>query len=115
MLERVEVCVSDEELSGRFTAYADLHCRWNGWIGCPWFDRQEAERVADWINDNAQHFGGGDYADAKWDGDVLILTADPGTEDEFVQRLEPNEEGRYAIGANKWCWIEAAAPAKGAR
>jgi hypothetical protein len=83
-----------------FRAMYDPSVRWNGWIGCPWFDRAEAERIIPWAS-VGQSF--------TWDGDVLVMvTHDYADDPGYVpDRFEPDgPDGRYSIGAFAWTWYE---------
>ena len=90
--------------------------RWNGWLACPTFTREVAEKVADFINqqDNADvvessHFvWSRDYLiEYAWDCEV-IRDEDEAKYDRTVHR--PDKFGRYAIGAWAWVWYEAPTP-----
>ncbi|RSM68696.1 hypothetical protein DL991_41235 [Amycolatopsis sp. WAC 01375] len=73
---------------------------WNG-AAIPRFRLEVAELVVDWINDTYASYPDGS-ARAHWDGDTVVLThSDP---DYDPDRVEPDDEGRYGIGARAWVW-----------
>ncbi|WP_410646252.1 hypothetical protein [Amycolatopsis sp. cmx-4-54] len=73
---------------------------WNG-AAIPRFRLEVAELVVDWINDTHAKYPDGS-ARAHWDGDTVVLThSDPGYDPD---RVEPDDEGRYGIGARAWVW-----------
>jgi hypothetical protein len=77
---------------------------WNGWA-CPAFRRPVAEAVVEWINRTADA-DSEDATRAAWDGDTVVLT-DAGRADDADQapeRIRPDVQGRYGIGAGAWCW-----------
>jgi hypothetical protein len=84
--------------------------RWNGWV-IPRFRREVAEVVAAWINDiYRQHPEG--CARAYWNGDVLVLM-DSNCAGNFEcppEWIEPEDDGRYFIGAEGWTWELAPDP-----
>lgn len=76
---------------------------WNG-AAIPFFRRDVAKLVVDWIN--ATHAKNRDAARAHWDGDTVVLIeaeaeAEPGYTPE---RITPDHGGRYGIGARAWTW-----------
>lgn len=88
-----------------FPAVADPTDRWNGWLGTPWFDRETAQQVADWVNDEGTNritiddegawLFEGEHADDHDDprGDLSPWTDINGTQ-------------RVTIGARNWCWSD---------
>ncbi len=87
-----------------FPALVDLDERWNGWL-VPRFDRASATRVIEWLNqerttapENDRH----EYAHATWVSTVIVITNHHDAD--APDRIEPDTEGRYAIGAYNWCW-----------
>lgn len=84
-----------------FPAYVLQGARWNGWA-LPYFTKDVAQQVMDWTNKLA----GEDpeaWAAARWDDDNIVLSY---ADDPEYSRIEPNEHGRYGIGARAWCWSE---------
>jgi hypothetical protein len=93
--------------------------RWNGFIADPRFDRVEAEDIVQYINEsNAQNRtpDGGIPVEGTfftWAGDLLIRFEWDGNtfgdaEPKYERSLiEPDANGRYAIGAYSWVWYEA--------
>lgn len=95
-----------------FPAYVEPRERWNGWL-CPAFTRHTAEQVVTWLNgqfDLLSSSGQGDQCDrAEWDGDDLVhhvprYENEPGYRPE---RLAPDYDGRYYLGAYSWTWTYA--------
>jgi hypothetical protein len=76
--------------------------RWNGFAR-PRFSRAAAEAVAAWLND--RHGVGAIVA--AFDGEALTITE---TAAGHVERIDPDTDGRYSIGAGAWEW-ELATPA----
>lgn len=71
--------------------------RWNGWLA-PVFDRAEAGRIAAWANaEDAEN------TLFHWDGDVLVY-AQLNYPDSEPERIEPDTDGRYAVGGFSWVW-----------
>lgn len=90
-----------------FPAYCDPTDGWNG-FQIPHFSKAAAVRVVEW---NAEYVKGAEENSEhlRWDGDVIILHSpmykdEPGYSDE---RIGPDENGRYAIGAANWTWMLA--------
>lgn len=101
----MDVTIGDEMKV--FTAHVDRSDRWNGWLACPYFDRDEADRVAEWINDDLGYDNGEPPIAAEWAIDVLFITEYLGDSNrESTTRIAPDFDGRYAIGAYAWCWTE---------
>ena len=78
--------------------------RWNGW-GCPYFDRQTADAIADYVNAEAAREPDVWQTRIDRDGDAYIMR-DFTHGGEFDDRIEPVEiDGvpHYQIG-NGWCW-----------
>ncbi|SEP54052.1 MULTISPECIES: hypothetical protein [Amycolatopsis] len=104
-----EVYVALDDATQAFPAAID-HQRWNG-FAVPRFRRPVAEAVAACIN--AMHAQDPDeWPDtASFDGEVLTVLEAEGHRPE---RIEPDENGRYAIGYRRWCW-ELTVPTPGPR
>ncbi|MFC0623795.1 hypothetical protein [Kribbella deserti] len=77
----------------------DPAVRWNGWL-CPSFDRDVAEKVAAWANEDPES------ARFTWEGDVLVYEQ-PNYPDSEPERIEPDSNGHYSIGAFSWVWSVA--------
>lgn len=75
----------------------DPAARWNTWI-VPVFDRAEAERIAAWSNAEDP-----ENTLFHWDGDVLVY-AELNYSDSEPERIEPDADGRYAVGGGSWIW-----------
>ena len=76
---------------------------WNG-AAIPYFRRDVAKLVVDWIN--ASHDKDRVSARAHWDGNTVVLIEseaenDPGYTPE---RITPDRNDRYGIGARAWSW-----------
>lgn len=82
-----------------FPATYDPTDRWHGFLAAPAFDRATAERIFEWSKDNNTF---------EWDGDVLVHTVHTYKDDDGYKpdRIEPDEHGRYTIGAYTWVWSE---------
>ena len=74
-----------------FLGLVDPSVRWNGFL-CPEFSREEAEKVAEWINADRER-------KATWVDGTLFVTYD-----EYTDVYEANADGNYAIGAFAWVW-----------
>ena len=86
----------------------DDRTRWNGFL-CPWLDREAVETVmAAFAQLEAET--GERMPSIGWEGDVLLLTEYDGETDYFVERLEPDVEGRYQLGGFSWVWAEDTDP-----
>jgi hypothetical protein len=82
--------------------------QWNGWA-CPRFTRQTAENiVADVAENNTKPWHDCDDR-LSWDGDVIVRYEPAFADEEGYQpeRLEPDSNGMYGIGAFEWVWQEA--------
>ena len=84
-------------------AYCDEH-RWNGWA-CPYFEKEQAEKVIDWLQN---------------DCDVIVAYDE--TNDAYITRYKDDDESDaetwkgidvktvdgvkhvYSIGGWSWCW-----------
>lgn len=87
-----------------YPALADTSERWNGWLAAPRFDRKTLEEIA---ADFATCPGSERItidADGVWAWwpDYANDYADPRGE-----RYEWDADGRCALGANGWIWLEA--------
>jgi hypothetical protein len=95
------VGIDDEQ----FPAY-DNGLRWNGWV-CPTFRREVAEQVTAYFNQiNAAGPWPEDQDYFVWVGDriVHIHGAYIDEPDYTPVLIEPDADGRYAIGAMAWTW-----------
>jgi hypothetical protein len=80
--------------------------RWNGFVR-PRFGREAADAIAAWLNTpNSSDSVTEDYT-VNFDDDVMIVNDTSMGE---TYRFEPDDDGRYAIGAGDWIW-ELATPA----
>ena len=93
-------------LAGIPPMYARGIPRWNGWIAEPRFDRATVDRIAAMLErDRAD----GSPSRIEWDGATAILHDDGAEQDwpdQSPERIAPDPDGRYAIGAYSWCWYE---------
>lgn len=95
-----------EELADRFPAYVAPGEVWNNAV-IPSFDRETAEKVVRWQNRVAS-------ADrdislrARWDDQTIVLFI-PGSPS-CQTLVEPDENGRWQIGARWWTWAEYLTP-----
>lgn len=82
---------------------------WNGWA-IPRFPRAVADEIVADQKALADEYGFGDGVNEvfAWDGDDLVIRATDG-EDEYEERIRPDADGCYDIGAMSWCW-ETVAP-----
>ena len=117
----VMVCANDRD---RYPAKVDPADQRDGFVR-PWFDLDTVRRIAaDTQGDAARHGhgsvdtvhvleGGGECA--KHDGPVdratyaVVLVIcwmhlDGAKREQATEVLQPNEDGRYAIGGFEWCW-----------
>ncbi len=100
-MERFDVVLEGSDLS--FPAWIEPGTRWNGWMR-PWFDRDVAERVVDWLNTTADELPPDDaWVRARWEGDTIVLIESDGVEQQEI-RCPPDASGRYPIGAGGWTW-----------
>lgn len=78
--------------------------RWNGFVN-PYFDRDAAEAVADWLD--AQMYRANHVSPpCRWEGDVLIVTDHTVDPEDADERFEPGIDGLYGIGCFGWTWSE---------
>lgn len=89
---KVLVGIDPSRADEAFPATIDPRITWNGWE-CPSFDRETAEQVIAWAT---RELDGVSFA---WDGDTLVMV-DGGE----VDRIAPDGDGGYPIGAWAWCW-----------
>lgn len=80
--------------------------RWNGYA-VPRFRHLVAESIASWLNTMHDHDPDEWPDTATFDGDVLTVLE---TEEHTPDRIEPDENNRYAIGYRGWCWELTAPP-----
>jgi hypothetical protein len=88
---------------GVFPAEVATLTSWNGAV-CPRFTRQVAQQVVEAV---AQANRRANYEDSEflaWDGDVITCHV-PVAECE-LERIEPDQDGMYVIGWQKWSWSE---------
>lgn len=95
-----------EEAAERFPAYVVPGERWNGAV-IPSFDRETAKKVVWWQNRMARN-DPDTIARARWDGQTIVIS-DP-SDPEHPTRVEPDEHGRWPIGARWWTWAEYLTP-----
>lgn len=97
MIKTADITIDDLTT---FRATYDPAIRWNGWLGAPAFDRSEVERIIAWAEGST----------FTWDGDVLIHSEDDYAAEDpegyKPERIEPDENGRYTVGAFNWVWSE---------
>jgi hypothetical protein len=92
----------DEGYCENIPCVMDVRNRWNG-FAIPYFDRAAVDLI---IHDVMQF---ADENTAAWDGDVVVLTDNVGTPDEWVERVEPTViDGvqRWCIGGGSWVWFD---------
>lgn len=96
--------------------------RWNGFV-CPHMDALSAVTVLDWIGSDHEYgvtydFVPGDYEDVDEFGQYVLLVtdiqySDPEScdyqDDYEPERIAPDADGLYALGAYAWTWTEVAA------
>jgi hypothetical protein len=91
-----------------FEGWHDPDNDWNG-FATPSFDRTNATKVIAWVTQAE-----GDWADPtttfRWDDDVLLMTETHSPGEKYVTRIEPDDHGRYPIGAYSWTWNEIHIP-----
>lgn len=76
--------------------------RWNGWL-CPVLDPHGVEQVLAVLRASYDAADDEKAPTHEWDGDVLVLTEYDG-DTPYTERLEPDADGLYALGAYGWCW-----------
>jgi hypothetical protein len=78
--------------------------RWNG-SAIPRFRREVAEVVAAWTNDVYRKYPDGSER-AYWAGDDIVLVEPNlyGGRACIAERVGPDDDRRYAIGAFRWTW-----------
>lgn len=105
------VSTNGEAYETHWAVYDDA-ARWNGFLACPWIDALAVVEMLDGINaeltgEDAIYGHDFDFAE---DGALILtdrqwayeagLTGEPYTPD----RIEPNEDGLYSLGAYGWVW-----------
>ncbi|MEU6595284.1 hypothetical protein ABZ923_39840 [Streptomyces sp. NPDC046881] len=115
------VCANDRD---RYYALVDPADQRDGYVK-PWFDLDTVRRIAEATQADAAEYGhdavdtvhvleGGDSA-ARHDGSaeplkyavvLVVCWMYLGGEqrEQAVEVLQPNKDGRYAIGGHDWCW-----------
>ncbi|WP_156096592.1 hypothetical protein [Amycolatopsis jejuensis] len=95
ILVTINICGTDP-------AFPALASATHGWsrAGCPRFRRPVAEAVVAWLNATAADCRDGSV-DAYWDGDTVVLVDYQYiAEDGYLpDRISPDDDGRYSIGA----------------
>jgi hypothetical protein len=82
-----------------FPAMVDSDQRWNGWA-IPSFDLDTCRRIAAMVNTPDD-----DSMVVTFDGDTVVVTTNDGDES-WVDRLDPDADGLYGLGAMSWTWQE---------
>lgn len=75
---------------------------WNGWL-VPFIDPHGVQTVMAAIADAYSNYE--DAPTHRWEGETLILVERDGG-DIFEDRLEPDADGLYPLGAYAWVWSE---------
>ncbi|MET7809779.1 hypothetical protein ABZT26_02830 [Streptomyces sp. NPDC005395] len=111
----VEVMVSANEVD-RYPALVDPDDQHDGYVR-PWFDLDTVRRIAADTQAAAEEYGHGSIdtvhvLDGTVDGTghavVLLVTwMDLGTDchEQAAEIVQPNADGRYAVGGHDWCWF----------
>jgi hypothetical protein len=107
-VRRVDLGYGGEE--GSWLCQYQPALRWNGWIAFPYFD---AYTVVD-ILDNYVNRPGSDpyhWYDYHFEDDGTLVTEDRQERTEYPEdfepeRIEPDEDGLYSLGAYGWTWDE---------
>lgn len=86
-------------------AQYDWFDRWNGWL-CPAMDARSVVQVLNLFGDDPEY--GITY---DFEGDVLVLTehqwrreAERAGKTYEPERVSPDADGLYSLGAYGWCW-----------
>jgi hypothetical protein len=105
MIEWSKAYVTVGEL-GVFPAQVATGISWNG-AACPRFSRPVAEQIVAAATDANTRPGHEDDERLTWDKDVIVMT-EPDTDSVGCnpERIEPDGDGMYAIGAYGWTWAE---------
>ena len=76
---------------------------WNRWA-CPRFTRQVAEQIVAAITAQNTQPGHDDDVRLEWDGEVIVEDSPAYADQEGYQpeRIEPDKDGMYSIGACSW-------------
>lgn len=75
--------------------------RWNGWLGAPRFDAWTVEfvlGVTESMPDPSYRH--------EWEDDGTLVLVDISQDVEYVDKIAPNADGFYALGAYGWTWAE---------
>lgn len=80
-----------------YPCLADLGQRWNGFVASPRFTRETVQKITDTLAE----IGDDTFAFTK--NGALVQIDETGSEFEL---WEPDADGRYALGAFAWCWVE---------
>jgi len=84
--------------------------RWNGFVGNPWFSREEAQKVIDWVHETNGSPTPVECSRFVWVDDLLVQVdwnGEPGDPPVFTAEvLHPDRLGRYCIGGWSWTWTE---------
>lgn len=82
----------------------DEQDRWNGYL-CPRLDPHGVEAIL-WSLRRAYEAAEDEfYPRHEWHGDVLLLTETTDGDDHYTERMEPDEDGLYALGSHGWVWV----------
>jgi hypothetical protein len=92
---------------GVFPAQVATFTRHKGAV-CPRFRFAVAVRVVLAIDERNAREGNQNAVHMEWDGDVILVTepARAGVEGYRPERIEPDSDGMYRIGACFWPWTE---------
>lgn len=92
---------------GVFPAEVATWTSWNG-AACPRFTKQVAEQVVEAVTRANRRVHYEDAEHLAWDGDAItchVPTA-VGQAGSEPERIEPDQDGMYAIGWRAWTWSE---------
>ncbi|WP_228980166.1 hypothetical protein [Streptomyces sp. DH12] len=108
----VLVCANNRD---RYPAMVDPADQRDGYVR-PWFDLDTVRRIAENTQEESDCYGHGSVdtvhvldgtVDGRAHAVVLVVCwmwLDGERREEAVEVLQPNEDGRYAVGGHDWCW-----------
>ena len=85
-----------------FSGYYDPGRDWNGW-DCPYFEWEEAQKIADWINEWSSQ----KQLKVDYDERVIISMEDPESQFDITGSLVDTVDGEkelFEVGTGWWIW-----------
>lgn len=96
--------VAVDELLGPYPAQIATNLAWNGWA-VPRFTLDVAQRIAHDTQTLAAAATRGEIETVHVTGDRVEIVRENHRGGDTVEVVEPDQDGRYRIGAMAWAWL----------